>query len=502
MRTMAAKGAGGLSPAEVIDHAGHKAAAESGSAEVFGAALLAALLGAPSGVSAPSGDGTAAPASTGAGDAVAGDGRRPLGGPAPAAETARHVGGGYGSSTPAVENAGLPLTESAAGAAQALQPESAAEDGVADPLQSGLAPSIAASSQSAAAGTGSPAMPAPDTKTMPVPDRKSSAAGTTTVAPPATSPLNTTGLATNPANHATHVSDLAPDTRSSGPSQLDTPLAVNQAPSMPPAASPDAGMRKIHPGAADLTARVDHAHDGRLARNAGIDFSSDVAATSTAPITESLSRTGGPERTASLDAAGIQAGELQKSTRRDAGREVTPGGSPNAAAFDAVPMTGSQPPGPASAAPPQMVLAGGGTVIVPPQLNLVAVLAGLRHASDGGYRLSLQLQPVELGMVGVDVEIRGGTATIHFRPEKADAADALRTSLAQLRSELTAQGLQIGEITVGGSQAETGFAGNHSSSGGDQPVPADERETPSPVSSPSRRARTPMTLRSALDLRI
>lgn len=272
---------------------------------------------------------------------------------------------------------------------------------------------------------------------------------------------------------------------------------------MPSEASPDAGMRKIHPGAADLTARVDRAHDGRLARSAGIDFSSEDAAKSTAPITESLPSTAGQERTPSLEAAaGIQAGEPQKSTRRDAGREVTPGGSPNAAAFDAVPMTGSQPSGPASAAPPQPVPAGSGTVIVPPQLNLVAVLAGLRHATDGGYRLSLQLQPVELGMVGVDVEIRGGTATIHFRPEKADAADTLRASLAQLRSELSAQGLQIGEITVGGSQAETGFAGNHSSSGGDQPVPADERETPSPVSSPSHRAPTPMTLRSALDLRI
>ncbi|MCL6550662.1 MAG: flagellar hook-length control protein FliK, partial [Acidothermus cellulolyticus] len=477
--------------------------AESGSAEVFGAALLAALLGAPSGVSAPSGDGTAASASMGAGDAVSGDGRRPLGGSAPAADTARHVGGGYGSSTPAVGNGGLPLTESAAGAAQALQPESAAENRVADPLQSIPAPSVAASSQSAASGTGSPAMPAPDAKTMPVPDTKSSAAGTTTVAPPATFLLNTTGLATNPANRATHVSDLAPDTRSSGPSQLDAPLAVNQAPSMPSEASPDAGMRKIHPGAADLTARVDRAHDGPLAHSAGIDFSSEAAATSTAPITESLPSTAGPETTFSLEAAaGIQAGEPQKSARRDAGRGVTPGGSPNAAAFDAVPMTGSQPPGPASAAAPQMVPTGSGTVIVPPQLNLVAVLAGLRHASDGGYRLSLQLQPAELGMVGVDVEIRGGTATIHFRPEKADAADALRTSLAQLRSELTAQGLQIGEITVGGSQAETGFAGNHASSGGDQPVPADERETPSPVSSPSRRAPTPMTLRSALDLRI
>ncbi|MBX5448214.1 MAG: flagellar hook-length control protein FliK, partial [Acidothermus cellulolyticus] len=196
---------------------------------------------------------------------------------------------------------------------------------------------------------------------------------------------------------------------------------------MRPEASPDAGMRKIHSAVADLTARVDRAHDGLLARNAAIDFSSDVAATSTAPITESLPSTAGQETTFSLDAAGIQAGEPHKSARRDADHEVTPGGSPNAGAFDAVPVTGSQPTGPASAAPPQPVPTGSGTVIVPPQLNLVAVLAGLRHASDGGYRLSLQLQPVELGMVGVDVEIRGGTATIHFRPEKADAADALRT---------------------------------------------------------------------------
>jgi flagellar hook-length control protein FliK len=79
----------------------------------------------------------------------------------------------------------------------------------------------------------------------------------------------------------------------------------------------------------------------------------------------------------------------------------------------------------------------------PPQLTqqVAGPVLSLRTAGDGNHQLTIALHPAELGPVNVHVRILGDSMTIQLASSSADAHDALREALPQLRQELQAAGL-------------------------------------------------------------
>lgn len=85
-----------------------------------------------------------------------------------------------------------------------------------------------------------------------------------------------------------------------------------------------------------------------------------------------------------------------------------------------------------------------------PHLQIARVVRPLRLGDDGAYELALDLTPAELGRVRIDVELRGSTINLHLRADNPATRELLQASLAQLRSELEAAGLQAGSLDIGG----------------------------------------------------
>lgn len=150
------------------------------------------------------------------------------------------------------------------------------------------------------------------------------------------------------------------------------------------------------------------------------------------------------------------------------------------------PVSPSQPPAQSVPAP------------LPPQPQLVAVLAGLRQAADGSYRVALQLQPAELGTVSVQVDVRRGVASVHFRTDKAGTSDALRAGLDQLRGELLASGLSIDDITVAVTSQDGGSLGDH----GRHPASSADDEDAEWVPLASANSTNQNRIRPSLDVRL
>jgi flagellar hook-length control protein FliK len=68
--------------------------------------------------------------------------------------------------------------------------------------------------------------------------------------------------------------------------------------------------------------------------------------------------------------------------------------------------------------------------------------------SRGGSRVSLQLDPPELGQLRVQMQIRGSELTARFETTTETSRDWLQSNLPQLRDSLAAQGLRLVEVTV------------------------------------------------------
>lgn len=101
--------------------------------------------------------------------------------------------------------------------------------------------------------------------------------------------------------------------------------------------------------------------------------------------------------------------------------------------------------------------------------QIVQVLAPLRSAGDGNYTLSLQLHPADLGPVTVHVAVNDGVMSVQLVPDQSHGRDAITGSLSDLRNQLQAGGIRVGDIDVGTktslSQQQNGQAG---SQGGNQ----------------------------------
>ena len=85
-----------------------------------------------------------------------------------------------------------------------------------------------------------------------------------------------------------------------------------------------------------------------------------------------------------------------------------------------------------------------------PDVQVVRVLVPLREAPDGTHRVTLHLQPEELGEVQVDVRVRGTEISLHLRTEHLRTGELLRATLPELRTELEANGFHPAAIDVSG----------------------------------------------------
>ena len=78
----------------------------------------------------------------------------------------------------------------------------------------------------------------------------------------------------------------------------------------------------------------------------------------------------------------------------------------------------------------------------------------LSGAHNGSSRLTLQLNPVELGVVTVTLSVHQGEVRATIRAEQEQSAGVLREQMAELRASLEAEGLKVKELDVQTSSRE------------------------------------------------
>lgn len=81
--------------------------------------------------------------------------------------------------------------------------------------------------------------------------------------------------------------------------------------------------------------------------------------------------------------------------------------------------------------------------------NIERLAEAMKMANRGGVKnLTMQLTPAELGKVMLRVESRDGVVNAYLRVEQPDAVSQLGSNLAQLRENLRAAGVILGEVTI------------------------------------------------------
>ena len=90
----------------------------------------------------------------------------------------------------------------------------------------------------------------------------------------------------------------------------------------------------------------------------------------------------------------------------------------------------------------------------------------------GESQASLQLSPVDLGPMDVNVSVRNSDATIHFGAANAETRALIEASIPRLREMLAAQGFNLMDASVSQGFARQSQSGSPGSSGG-AGVPAD-----------------------------
>ncbi len=103
-----------------------------------------------------------------------------------------------------------------------------------------------------------------------------------------------------------------------------------------------------------------------------------------------------------------------------------------------------------------------------PSQQLAPALVQLSHAPDGG-RLTLRLNPVELGQVDIQIDrAADGSAAVHVTAERPETLQLLISDQAQLHHALDSAGLpQEGRtLSLGLGQSNTGDSGSFGAGGG------------------------------------
>ncbi|MGD9794966.1 MAG: flagellar hook-length control protein FliK, partial [Acidimicrobiia bacterium] len=83
-----------------------------------------------------------------------------------------------------------------------------------------------------------------------------------------------------------------------------------------------------------------------------------------------------------------------------------------------------------------------------PWEQVLAVLRPTRRFTDGSHRLSIQMTPDDLGTVTIELSMDRGRLSMHMLTETQGAADALRSSLHELRADLEGSGQRTGSFEV------------------------------------------------------
>jgi flagellar hook-length control protein FliK len=86
--------------------------------------------------------------------------------------------------------------------------------------------------------------------------------------------------------------------------------------------------------------------------------------------------------------------------------------------------------------------------------------------SKGMQQAEIRLNPPELGLLEVKVQIQGDQATVHFSSPHAQVRDALDAALPRLRDMLEENGLTLGDVNV--SQQSLAQGQSHSGNTGDE----------------------------------
>ncbi|HEX7097175.1 MAG TPA: flagellar hook-length control protein FliK, partial [Acidimicrobiales bacterium] len=130
--------------------------------------------------------------------------------------------------------------------------------------------------------------------------------------------------------------------------------------------------------------------------------------------------------------------------------ERRPAGAPSAAA------TRADAPVPHAASDP--------TVTDPrePWEQVAKAMHGVRRDADGSHRVTVRLDPPELGTVEIEVHVHGGRLSVHATADSFATRDLLARALPQLRASLEAGGFETGSLEVGARSA-----GDGSGRGGD-----------------------------------
>jgi flagellar hook-length control protein FliK len=100
--------------------------------------------------------------------------------------------------------------------------------------------------------------------------------------------------------------------------------------------------------------------------------------------------------------------------------------------------------------------------------NATSIVSGVRTQLLGsGGKMTLRLDPPELGALQVAVVMKDGLASIQFSAENGEAARLITSTLSQLRDTLSAAGLTVDRLSVqqsvkperSGSESQSGAGG-------------------------------------------
>ena len=178
------------------------------------------------------------------------------------------------------------------------------------------------------------------------------------------------------------------------------------------------------------------------------------------------------------------------SKKRVDGDGPTPAATPTAAAAPVAPAAAPRPAEPAEAPAPAPAPT--------PAAQVVAKLAPLRHGPDGVHRLTIHLNPADLGPISVTAEVRRGDIAVRLAGATDAGREALRASLPELQRDLQDAGFGSCPLDL---QRDAPDQGRHTP--GERPAPSTRDGAPSTADSrPSTPDSAPTVRRGALDLHV
>ena len=179
----------------------------------------------------------------------------------------------------------------------------------------------------------------------------------------------------------------------------------------------------------------------------------------------------------------------------------------NAAAAAAVAPTAAT-TGAATATPVAPAPAPHPVVPPPPQAQVLSAMSPLLTGPDGTHRVTVHLEPENLGKVRVQLSLSGGEVAVHLIAADAATRETLRQGLPELRAQLELSGLrtagmdvQSGSADLFGREAGAGAGGGAAPRGGHGAIPGHRTTTADTPTPPNPTARS-LSHDVALDVRM